>query len=108
MAITPIQYQRKANPLEGLMNALQVPNNIVAGATDAVLHGSNPIHGAQDFIQQHRTFQDTLTNAGITGAGAVVGGLALDILGDPLSYVGIGELTGAGRAGCNWPAFQPR
>ena len=98
MAITPIQYQRKANPLEGLMNALQVPNNIVAGATDAVLHGSNPIHGAQDFIQQHRTFQDTLTNAGITGAGAVVGGLALDILGDPLSYVGIGELTGAGRA----------
>lgn len=93
------QYQRKANWWEGLLSAVQVPNNIMAGAADSILHGENPLEGAARFVKGHGTFQDTLENVGVAaGPMATLGGLAADFAFDPTSYLGIGEITHAGQA----------
>lgn len=91
------QYQRKANPLEGLLDALQKPTQAIAGAVDFTLSGNNPIEGAMHFMRENKDFIQMLKDRGVADAGAITFGLAMNIASDPLTYVGIGNLTKAGK-----------
>ena len=102
--ITPIDAsleddpQRNASTFERFLNFLGTPNHIVAGAVDALTRGEDPLKGAALGIHQNTTFGSILQKQGMSGPVAGVLGLGLDIALDPLSYLGVGELTAAGKA----------
>lgn len=89
---------RSASPLERFLNVLGLPNNAVAGGVRAALQGQDVLKGAQLGIANHTTFGDVLRDQGMSGPVAGALGLGLDIALDPLSYVGVGEITGLGKA----------
>lgn len=91
------QWQRKANAFEKFLNVFQIPNQVMAGAADALVRHDNPILGAQDYMAEHKTWQDFLENRGFDKATSTVGGLAIDIFSDPSTYIAGPGLTKIGK-----------
>ena len=113
-----ISTEKPRGLLSTAVDLLSRPNYAVAGAVDALVHGQNPLarigtelgSGLFGLQGQKKDFMDVLRENGLP-AGPSVGpittrgviGFGLDILFDPLTYVGIGpEVKGVkvlGEAG---------
>lgn len=92
------QYQRKANPLERALTALQTPNFAMAGLGNAIVAGENPLESMHRYISEHKTFSDVLIdNQIVDGTTAHLAGFAADLVLDPTTYLGFGEMTKAGK-----------
>lgn len=90
--------QRTASNLERILNALLIPNNASAGAAKALMENRDPLVGALEGVRQRTTYGKLLAAQGIEGPVAGALGLGLDVLLDPTTYLGVGELTRAGQA----------
>lgn len=89
---------REGTVLERFLNALGLPNNAIAGATRAAMRGEDPLAGIRYGITNHTTFGTILSEQGMHGPVAGALGLGLDIALDPLTYIGVAELTALGKA----------
>ena len=89
------QYQRKANALEKTLDVLQTPTQFLAGLTSASIKRDPKEIGR--FLKQDKSFIDVLQENTSLGGYSVVPGFLLDVALDPLTYLGIGSLTAAGR-----------
>lgn len=89
---------RTGTVLEKFLNVLGMPNNAVAGIVRGAMHGQDPIAGAKYGLANHTTFGSVLSEQGLNGPVAGALGIGLDIALDPLTYLGVGELTSLGKA----------
>lgn len=83
------------------INVLSRPLNMVASAADAIVKGQNPFREASRALLNERntTFGDVLKSAGMQpGIARGAMGFAMDVLADPLTYVGVGPVKAAGSA----------
>jgi hypothetical protein len=68
----------------------------VANTVDYIQKGDNPFQGLGSGIwgTEKTTFKKVLNDAGLKGPLSDIGGFALDVLGDPTTYIGPGILKG--------------
>jgi hypothetical protein len=84
--------------LGSVFDVLSRPLYGVANTVDYLEKGKNPFEGLGSGIwgTEKTTFKKVLNDAGVRGPISDIGGFALDVLGDPTTYVGLGALKNAG------------
>lgn len=81
-----------------VFDVLSRPLYGVANTVDYTTRGKNPLEGLASGVwgTEKTTFKKVLNDAGVKGPVSDVGGLALDIVADPTTYVGLGAAKSAG------------
>lgn len=89
---------RAGTALEKFLDVLGTPNNAIAGAVQGVMAGKDPITGIKSGVANNTTFGTILSEQGMKGPVAAALGIGLDIALDPLTWIGVTELTVLGKA----------
>jgi len=95
------KFRKPQGVFETALDWLDRPGQFIRGGIYGLQTGQNPFSTAwQGLSGQNRIYgSDILQNAGMKeGFGRAATGFGLDVLLDPLTYIGVGALTKAGKA----------